>query len=360
MTSSVRASVDVSLTPARAFDALTDELMLSLEARGLSIDILSRAGKIMERDAEVGTIQEWTRGKRISILWRPKPWESRSTSKLLVRFKAKAGGSAVTVEMKDWGNVLGDSEGEMLGWFTGEILAPFLQASAPSRFGDWITDRRARRPSGAQARGVYKNPIHHWPNFYAILDVLALLPSDNLLEVGCGGGAFLHEALKTGCQAFAIDHSPDMVRLASEVNRAAIADGQLKIVTSEADSLPFPDGTFTCAVMTGVLGFLPDALQTFKEISRVLGNRGRFVAFASSKSLRGTPAAPEPMASRLHFYEDSELEDLARQAGLVRARVEHPSLFEYAKKARVPKTDLELFKGLGTGAQLLVAYKTES
>ena len=32
--------------------------------------------------------------------------------------------------------------------------------------------------------------------------------------------------------------------------------------------------------------------------------------------LRGTPAAPEPVASRGHFYADRELEDLVRRAGL--------------------------------------------
>ncbi len=108
--------------------------------------------------------------------------------------------------------------------------------------------------------------------------------------------------------------------------------------------------------MTGVLGFLPDASRTFNEISRVLAAPGRLVAFTGLKSLRGTPAAPEPMASRLRFYEDGELVDLARRAGFATARVEHPSLFEYAKKAGAPKSDLNLFKGTG-GSQLLVAHK---
>ena len=355
----VRVSVDVSLAPKPAFVTLADELQLALKDRGLSFELLSLGSKIMEGETQVGTIQEWKIGKRISLDWHPKKWESEMRSRLVIAFKPRGRGTTVTIEFKDWGRVLGDDKGELLGRFTGEIVGPLFSASAPNRLGDWITDRSARRPSGARSRGVYKNPVHHWPNFYAILDVLALTPSDNLLEVGCGGGAFLHEALKSGCQASAIDHSPDMVRLASEVNGDAIVEGRLKIATSEADSLPYPDGTFTCAVMTGVLGFLPNALQTFKEISRVLGDHGRFVAFTGSKSLRGTPAAPEPVASRLHFYEDSELEDMARQAGFTTAKVQHPSLFEYAKKAGVPKTDLELFRGAGTGAQLLIASKTQ-
>src|SRR5207244_10838154 len=91
-----------------------------------------------------------------------------------------------------------------------------IASSAPARLGDWITDRRARRPSGAMSRDVYKNPTHHWPNFLAILDVLALSPRDYLLEVGCGGGAFLHEALKSGSRASEIAHSTELVTLPTE------------------------------------------------------------------------------------------------------------------------------------------------
>jgi ubiquinone/menaquinone biosynthesis C-methylase UbiE len=313
-------------------------------------------GKITEGGSEVGTVQEWKVGERISILWRPKTWEPDITSRLLVTFKPNNGGSSVVFENEGLERVLGDDAGELLGWVTGEAIAPLVSASAPKRLGDWITDRRARRPSGATSRGVYVNPTHHWPNFLAILDVVALSPSDNLLEVGCGGGALLHEALKSGCRASAIDHSPDMVRLATEKNQESIRQGRLKIAISEADSLPFPDKTFTCAIMTGVLGFLPDPLRVFKEVCRVLANGGRFVTFSGSKQLRGTPAAPEPMASRLHFYEAGEIEDMARRAGFTTVRVQHPSLYEYAKKAGLVQPDLDMFKGSG-GSQMLIARK---
>ena len=38
------------------------------------------------------------------------------------------------------------------------------------------TDRRARRPSGAEARASYGDPLYHWPNFRAILAELSLGP----------------------------------------------------------------------------------------------------------------------------------------------------------------------------------------
>ncbi len=129
------------------------------------------------------------------------------------------------------------------------------------------------------------------------MSVLALNVDDYLLEIGCGGGALLYDALQSGCKAAAIDHSADMVRLASEVNQKAILEGRLEILRAEADRLPYPDTMFTCAVMTGVFGFLADPVRALGEVRRVLAKGGRFVVFIGSKELRGTPAAPELIAS---------------------------------------------------------------
>ena len=92
------------------------------------------------------------------------------------------------------------------------------------------------------------------------MNVLRLTRNDYLLEVGCGGGAFLADALQSGCRAAAIEHSLEMVRLASEFNREAINRNRLEIRAGKADSLPYPDGTFSCAAMTGVFGFIPEPL----------------------------------------------------------------------------------------------------
>jgi len=59
----------------------------------------------------------------------------------------------------------------------------------------------------------------------------------------------------------------------------------------------------------------------------------------------------------LHFYEEDELEDLARRAGFTVVRVENPSLYEYARKAGLRQPDLDIFKGSSGGSQLLIAQK---
>ena len=165
----------------------------------------------------------------------------------------------------------------------------------------------------------------------------------------------IKEALKSGCRAAGIDHSLEMVGLAGSENKDSVAEGRLKVIKAGAENIPFPDGTFTCAAMTGVLGFLSDPVAAMKEIRRVLCTGGRFVQLGSDPKMKGTPAAPEPMASRLHFYEDNELADLARKAGFDFVEVVRRDLGPFAKEVGVPEEHLPLFSGSMT--PFLIAKK---
>jgi SAM-dependent methyltransferase len=352
---SIRASVDLNLDPSSAFDAFVEELSTAVSRLGMRFQA-GADGCVVEGAIEVGRVVRWQPPEEIVLEWHAADWQPAEVTSLAVRFAPLEEGTRVTLEHTPWGKLLGDQGNELAGWFAGEVAAPLLGAMAPRRLGDWITDRRARRPSGPQGRATYRDPLYHRPNFKAILAVLGLRPDDYLLEVGCGGGAFLQDALKSGCKAAAIDHSPDMVRVASEVNHEAIQQKRLEIREGDAGSLPYPDGTFTCAVMTGVFGFISNPVKALSEIRRVFAPEGRLVLFTGSKELRGTPAAPEPVASRLYFYENEELVELARKAGFSEAHLEWPDFEPLAREAGIPEEALELFKG-GSGGQLLIARK---
>jgi SAM-dependent methyltransferase len=256
-----------------------------------------------------------------------------------------------TLELRSFVAVDGD---DASGWTADALLAPLLEALTSDRVDDWITDRWARRPSGAKARESYRDPTHHRPSFGAVLAALQLQPEDVLLEIGCGGGAFLEQALRSGCRAAAVDHSPEMVRLAAEVNAPAIAAGRLEIRNGEGEDLPFADDTFTCAAMMQVFFFL-DAERALAECRRVLRADGRVAVFTVSEAARGTPAAPEPMASRGRFYTDEELVRLARDAGFSMASVTHPDLARYARSAGLPEDLMPLFEEGQEFGQLLLA-----
>jgi SAM-dependent methyltransferase len=352
----VRVSIDVALEPDAAFDVFVDELAVALERMGLRF-APGLGGGVTEEGNEVGRIVAW--GPRtLRMDWKPVDWMAGESTEVEVSCEPVAGGTRVTLEERGRGRILKDSGAEAAGWFAGEVAGPLLRATSPRHFGDWLTDRRARRPSGTQSRDVYAEPVFHRPNFAVLLESLSLVPTDHLLEVGIGGGALMKDALMSGCRAAAIDHSADMIRVARRMNDQAVADGRLGLVEASADHLPFADDTFTAAVMTGVFGFLSDPVAALSEIRRVMRTGGRLAMLGSSGELKGTPAAPEPMASRLHFYEDDDIELLARAAGLAQVRVERRNLGPYAKAAGVPPEALPLFSR-GPGAQFLFAIKGE-
>jgi SAM-dependent methyltransferase len=305
-------------------------------------------GIIKAQDCEIGRVAE-INSKEIAIDW---PHDDNPTK---ITFSFEDRGKDTRIILRWDRSMDGDSA---IGWFAEKVAWPFLQASSSRNFGDWLTDRKARKPSGAEARNTYADPLYHKPNFLAILNALQLKQDDFLLEVGCGGGVLLGWALKSGCRARAIDHSPDMVDLAKATNAEAIREKRLEIVEAEADNIPFHDSMFTCAVSTGVFAFIADPEKAISEVYRVLKDGGRYIMFTGSKRLRGTPAAPEPIASRLHFYEDEELVELARIAGFGEARVDHPDLSVYARQVGVPEDAVEsLFRSDEREGQLLIALK---
>jgi ubiquinone/menaquinone biosynthesis C-methylase UbiE len=194
---------------------------------------------------------------------------------------------------------------------------------------DRMTDRVARRPHGRAARETYGADDVHSFAWEPVLEALHLTPEDTLLDVGCGGGVFLRRALDTGCTAVGVDHSRDMVRLARQTTA-----GRARIVRGSAERLPFGDGEFTAVSSLVAFFFFPDPVAALREFRRVLDpKRGRMAVYTTPPELKGTPAAPYPLATRGHFYEDDKLAELARAAGFVDVQVLRPD----------------------TGAQLLVA-----
>jgi ubiquinone/menaquinone biosynthesis C-methylase UbiE len=199
---------------------------------------------------------------------------------------------------------------------------------------DWRTDRMARRPRGRRARAVYGAEDAHSFAWGPVLAALRLTSEDVLLDIGCGGGSFLRRALETDCRAAGADHSRAMVRLARRKNADAVASGRLRVVYGEAEQLPFRDGEFTALSCLVAFLFFDDPLRALREKRRVLDrDRGRLAIFTVPPELKGTGAAPYPVALRAHFYSDSELQRLPVEAGFA--------------EAQVTRTD--------NGAQLLVA-----
>ena len=338
----------VSASPAEVFPLFWAELSSSLLQRGWLI-AGERGGQLrstQDRKPRRGRARlvRWEPPRRLEIVWDPEADRKGPAPRLRVRCEGAGSGTTIVIEHGGGTGLRGDPREEQgLGWLTSEVVAPLLLAVAPARLAEWSDDRSGGRPSGPSSKRYWKEPVYHLPGFRAILEGLALRREDVLLEVGCGGGALLKRALATGCRAAAVDHSADMLKVASQQNARAIAAGHLHLRLGDATALPFPNGRFTCAAMSGVLPWLPAPEHAFREVFRTLRPGGRFVVWTGTPKMYGTPTAGPKRKGGVRFYDDRGLARFARRAGYSDVRIDHPDLRPFAKEVGVPGPHRFLF-----------------
>jgi SAM-dependent methyltransferase len=344
----VQIRARASSPPSEVFPVLWGELASALLQRGWLIDNeaggkLRTAGK-GSPGWSVGRVERWNPPHAVEVVWKQDAAGKGPPPRLAVQLVPEGSGTVILVEHSGGEGLRGKPREEQdLGWLTTELIAPLLLGIAPARVIEWADDRGGRRPSGPTSKARYKEPIYHLPGFHAILEGLALRKDDVLLEVGCGGGALLKRALASGCTAAAVDHSADMLKVASQQNARALAAGHLQLRYGDAAALPFSSGRFTCAIMSGVLPWLHDPARAFQEVYRTLRPGGRFVAWTGTPKMYGTPAAGPKRRGGARLYEDGALIRFARRAGFSDVRIDHPDLRLTAKALGVPKPARFLF-----------------
>ena len=187
------------------------------------------------------------------------------------------------------------------------------------------TESQFSRPSSLMGRLLLRSMnighgrLHQWG-----LKAAGIQLTDRVLDVGCGGGKAISRILEeTRREVAGVDHSPEAVKTARSVNRAAISSGRLRIVESSVESLPFRDGFFDVVTAFETTYFWPDLQTGLTEIRRVLNRGGRLV-IANEFADRASAGA---WAGRLNMrVPDSEaLAGAAYEAGFLMVDVSvHP------------------------------------
>ena len=187
------------------------------------------------------------------------------------------------------------------------------------------TESQFSRPSSLMGRLLLRSMnighgrLHQWG-----LKAAGIQLTDRVLDVGCGGGKAISRILEeTRREVAGVDHSPEAVKTARSVNRAAISSGRLRIVESSVENLPFRDGFFDVVTAFETTYFWPELQAALTEIHRVLNRGGRLV-IANEFADRASAGA---LAGRLNMrVPDSEaLAGAAYEAGFLMVDVSvHP------------------------------------
>jgi len=105
----------------------------------------------------------------------------------------------------------------------------------------------------------------------------ALEPDEHVLDLGSGAGTDSLVAAQMVGAAGAVtgvDMTPEMIAKA-RASAAELGVANVVFVESEAERLPFADGSFDVVISNGVIDLIPDKDAVFVELYRVLRPGGR-------------------------------------------------------------------------------------
>jgi ubiquinone/menaquinone biosynthesis C-methylase UbiE len=138
---------------------------------------------------------------------------------------------------------------------------------------------------------------------------------DEYLEIGFGSGIFIKKYMSHVSKIAGIDHSEDMVKLASDINKKLVESGKADFKKGYASSLSWNDNEFTVVAAIEVFFFLNETEKTLKEIFRVLKPGGRLIIEMAFNKDDGLDHNKYIKKMGLKLYSGEEMKKLLKKAG---------------------------------------------
>jgi len=153
------------------------------------------------------------------------------------------------------------------------------------------------------------------------LGLLALQPTDRLLEVGFGHGRTIRLAATQVPQGFVagVDVSEDMVRMAQRRCLDVAGKGLVELIVGDSRRLRYADTSFDKVLSVPTISFWEEPLKGLCEMFRVLRPGGRLVLGFRAKSDNGSTCDfPETVYT---FYSIDEVSTMLESAGFEKSTI---------------------------------------
>lgn len=180
----------------------------------------------------------------------------------------------------------------------------------------------ARKPNGFFGKVmIHKMNKGHLLMTQTAIDSLKINPTDNILDIGCGGGnaVKIMSSLAFDGTVCGIDYSPLSVKSSVENNKRAINNKQVEIKQGTVSLLPYRKESFDIVTAIETIYFWENPEKDFREVYRVMKSGGKFcIVLEMIKNEDGTGKDTEITDFlQMHYYTESEIKDLLTKTGLI-------------------------------------------
>ena len=174
--------------------------------------------------------------------------------------------------------------------------------------------------NGAVGRVIARiMPMAEADVYDAVAEMLDLQPDDELLDIGCGPGAFLATKAQDARSVVGLDPSATMLGVAGRKLAERLEVGTARLVTGSAAELPFGDGEFSA--VTAIFAPFDHA-----EAFRVLRPGGRFLL--ADNDLRKSTSEPARRWGRQRWTE-AEHRQMLLDAGFANPTVRDQGAYRF-------------------------------
>lgn len=115
------------------------------------------------------------------------------------------------------------------------------------------------------------NHVYNWA-----LKNMDVSKNIKLLDIGCGGGKFLNLIAQKLPESSlcGIDHSEEMVKLATKINQKI---NPIEVKKASVSNIPYGNQTFDIITAIETIQFWPDLNNSLQDVKRVLKDSGTFL-----------------------------------------------------------------------------------